>query len=157
MKYPKPTKVMTLGLVYNHPNILLGLKKDGFGKGRWNGFGGKIKEGETLENGLIREFKEECGITPTKFEKCSVIYFEFEDHPDILEVNIFSINKYSGEPIETEEMKPQWFDVNDLPWNEMWSDDPIWYPLFLEGKKFEANFLFDGDEKVIRHEIEEIL
>lgn len=156
MKHPKPTKITTLCLVYKHPKLLLGLKKRGFGEGRWNGYGGKIEGNETLEENVIREMQEECGLTPMKFEKRGVMYFEFKEGSDIIEVNLFEIKDYLGEPIETDEMKPKWFDVEDLPWNEMWSDDPIWYPLFLEGKKFEANFLFDGQEKVIRHEIAEI-
>jgi 8-oxo-dGTP pyrophosphatase MutT (NUDIX family) len=157
MKHPKPTKITTLGLVYKHPSILLGMKKRGFGKGRWNGYGGKVKGGETIEEGLIREMQEEGGLTPTKFEKRGVVYFEFKEIPDqVYEVNVFAIDEYEGKPIETEEMKPQWFDVGDLPWNDMWDDDPIWYPLFLEGKSFKGNFLFDGEEKVIRHELEEI-
>ncbi len=156
MNHPIPTKITTLCLAYKHPKILLGLKKRGFGEGRWNGYGGKVKSNETMEESIVREMQEECGVTPTKFEKRGVMYFEFKAGPDIIEVNLFSIDEYEGEPIETKEMRPQWFDVNDLPWDKMWSDDPIWYPLFLEGKKFEGNFLFDGKERVIQHEIEEI-
>lgn len=157
MQHPTPTKITTLCLVYKHPKILLGLKKRGFGEGRWNGYGGKLHDGETLKENVVREMQEECGITPTKFEKRGVLYFEFKEIPDqIYEVNVFAIDEYKGEPSESEEMKPGWFDINDLPWKEMWSDDPIWYPLFLEGKKFEGNFLFDGEEKVIRYELEEI-
>jgi len=157
MKHPIPTKITTLCLVYKHPKLLLGLKKRGFGEGRWNGYGGKVDPGETIEESLVREMQEESGLTPTKFEKRGVLYFEFKKIPEqIYEVNIFSIDDYSGELIETEEMKPQWFDVGDLPWDEMWSDDIYWHSLFLEGKKFEGNFLFDEKEKVIRHELEEI-
>ena len=153
MKHPIPTKITTLCLVYKHPKILLGMKKRGFGEGRWNGYGGKVDPGETIEESLVREMKEESGLTPTKFEKRGVMYFEFKGGSDTIEVNLFAIKGYEGEPIETEEMKPQWFDINNLPWDDMWNDDPIWYPLFLDDKKFEANFLFDGQEKVIRHEL----
>lgn len=157
MKHPKPTKITTLCLVYKHPKILLGMKKRGFGEGRWNGYGGKVKDGETLEESMIREMQEESGITPTKFEKRGVFFCEFKEKPEqIIEVNLFAIHEYEGELSETEEMKPGWFDVNDLPWEEMWDEDKIWYPMFLEGKEFKGNFLFDGDEKVIRHELEEI-
>jgi mutator protein MutT len=155
MNHPTPTKITTLCKVYKPPKILLGLKKRGFGEGRWNGFGGKLQDGETLEENVVREMQEECGITPTKFEKRGVMYFEFQEIPDqVYEVNVFAIIEYEGEPVETEEMNPRWFNVNALPWDKMWDDDKIWYPLFLEGKKFEGNFLFDRDEKVIRHEIE---
>lgn len=156
MKHPIPTKITTLCLVYKHPKILLGMKKRGFGVGRWNGYGGKVTANETIEENIVREMQEECGLTPTKFEKRGVMYFEFKGGPDIIEVNLFAVDEFDGEPKETEEMKPKWFDINELPWNEMWSDDLIWYPLFLKGKKFEANFLFDGQEQVLRHEIIEL-
>lgn len=156
MKHPKPTKITTLGLIYNHPKLLLGMKKRGFGEGRWNGYGGKVDPGETIEESLVREMQEESGLTLTKFEKRATMYFEFKDYSEIIEVNVFAINEYEGELIETEEMKPKWFDIDDLPWKDMWPDDLHWYPLFFAGKKFEGNFLFDENENVIRHELEEL-
>jgi 8-oxo-dGTP diphosphatase/2-hydroxy-dATP diphosphatase len=38
------------------------MKKRGFGKGKWNGFGGKVEEGECIEDSAIRELEEECGL-----------------------------------------------------------------------------------------------
>ena len=97
MKHPKPTKITTLCLVYEHPKILLGLKKRGFGEGRWNGYGGKVNAGETIEESMIREMQEESGITPTKFENRGVLYFEFKEIPEqIIEVNLFSIDEYKA-------------------------------------------------------------
>ena len=42
-------KIQTLCLIYQHPKLLLGMKKRGFGAGRWNGFGGKLHENESIE------------------------------------------------------------------------------------------------------------
>ena len=42
--------------------ILLGYKKRGFGKDKWNGLGGKVDPGETIEGSAVRETKEEIGI-----------------------------------------------------------------------------------------------
>ena len=42
--------------------ILLGMKKRGFGTGKWNGFGGKIENGESAEQGAIRELEEESSL-----------------------------------------------------------------------------------------------
>ena len=49
-----PNKLLTLLFVLTPGKVLLGMKKRGFGKGRWNGFGGKVQEGETIEDGAIR-------------------------------------------------------------------------------------------------------
>lgn len=50
----KSRKIYTLVLLLRQPNILLGLKKRGFGVGKWNGFGGKVEEGETVAMGAAR-------------------------------------------------------------------------------------------------------
>ena len=49
-------KVLTLAFVRESTRILLGLKKRGFGQGRWNGFGGKVQPGETIEAATSRLF-----------------------------------------------------------------------------------------------------
>lgn len=48
------SSLYTLVMVLQPPRILLGMKKRGFGAGRWNGFGGKVQEGETIEAGARR-------------------------------------------------------------------------------------------------------
>ena len=48
-------KVLTLVYIRDEENILLGLKKRGFGTGKWNGFGGKVQPGESIVQGSIYE------------------------------------------------------------------------------------------------------
>lgn len=139
-------KILTLCIIHEHPRILLGMKKRGFGAGRWNGFGGKVHEGESIEEAAVREMREECGVEadPYSLEKCGILEFEFQNEPGkILEVHLFKVGGYSGEAVETEEMKPQWFFVDEIPFKDMWSDDPYWMPLFIKGRKFRGRFLFD--------------
>ncbi len=49
-----PNKLLTLVFARQPGKILLGMKKRGFGEGRWNGFGGKVEKGETIEQGARR-------------------------------------------------------------------------------------------------------
>ena len=49
-----PNKVLTLLFALRPGHVLLGMKKRGFGKGRWNGFGGKVEKDETIEEAAIR-------------------------------------------------------------------------------------------------------
>ncbi len=55
---------MSLFLVLSQEKkeILLGMKKRGFGKGKWNGFGGKVSQNESVLEGAQRELQEEAGI-----------------------------------------------------------------------------------------------
>jgi len=146
-------KITSNCLIYQPPRMLLGMKKRGFGEGRWNGFGGKVEEGETLEQSAIREVQEECGITVKRMELVGVLDFEYLGKDKEVEVNIFKIAEFSGEPKESEEMKPEWFAINNLPFGQMWPDDEYWMPLFLEGQKFRGKFIFEGYDKVLSHEI----
>ena len=100
-------------------------------------------QGETIEAAARREVQEECGINVSKMEQVGTIDFTFQNDPKILEVHIFKVTDFTGEPEETEEMKPQWFKNDQIPYEQMWSDDIHWLPLLLAGKKFKGSFLFD--------------
>ena len=53
-------------------------------------------------------------------------------------------------------MNPRWFDTTEIPYEEMWTDDKYWLPLFLEGKKFKGRFLFDENDQVLNYELEDV-
>lgn len=147
-------KLLTLVIVHQGDKILLGMKKRGFGVNRWNGFGGKVTEGESIEQGAKRELVEEAGIEPLDMDKRGIIEFHFPGESPVLEVHLFKITRFNGEPLESEEMKPQWFSVNEIPFDKMWSDDIYWMQMFLQGQKFKATFNFDENDQVIEHKLE---
>lgn len=136
-------KQLTLCIVFKGEQILLGMKKRGFGEGRWNGFGGKLEEGETIEEGAARELEEEVGIVAKGMEKIGILDFSFDSDPKLLEVHVFKVTEYSGEPFESEEMKPEWFSFENIPFEQMWSDDEYWFPYMLNNKQFKGKFHFD--------------
>jgi 8-oxo-dGTP pyrophosphatase MutT (NUDIX family) len=131
------------------------MKKRGFGEGKWNGSGGKAKEGEKIEAVMKREMKEEYNITPTEFEKAAEITFIEPSIPGegIWVAHVFLIRKWTGKITESEEMKPQWFPVNQVPYQEMWTSDTLWLPRVLKGEKFKAKFTYDNKEKIKKQEI----
>ena len=129
------------------------MKKRGFGAGRWNGFGGKVEPGETIEDAAKREVWEEAGIRVADIKNIGHITFEFVGDPVILEVSVFKTRSFSGEPAESDEMKPQWFHKDEIPFDQMWPDDRHWFPLFLAGKKFKGKFIFEGQDKILKQEL----
>jgi 8-oxo-dGTP diphosphatase/2-hydroxy-dATP diphosphatase len=152
-----PTKkIMTLCFVSANSQILLGFKKRGFGAGKWNGFGGKVGPRETILEAAHRELMEECGIIALDFEQRAVLKFRFQNSPDEIEAHVFEVKNFKGEPIETEEMKPQWFYANEIPFDKMWADDRFWFPYFLEHKNFEGDFLFKDESHLLDYKITEI-
>lgn len=141
----------TLGMILVWEKILLCMKKRWFGKWLWNGAGGKCEPGETIEEAMIRELQEETGLLTTigDLENMGVLHFYFDQNSDWnQDVNIFKIHDFTGEPIETEEMKPEWFDVSRIPYDEMWEDDRIWIPRMLAWEKTEYDFYFWNDGKI---------
>ena len=53
-------------------------------------------------------------------------------------------------------MLPKWYDIKDIPFNEMWADDKLWFPLLLKGSKFRGFFKFEGHSKILSHTLEEV-
>jgi 8-oxo-dGTP pyrophosphatase MutT (NUDIX family) len=156
-------KVMTLCYVYDGTRILLGeIKKEGKLKGMFNGFGGKVEAGETVDEAARRELFEECGIVPLDMRERGVIFFEFEpggnpfDGKPIVELHIFSVMQYAQEPIESDEMHPQWFDYADIPYDKMWPDDRYVLPLLFEGKDFTGTFFLKDPHTIMGHTLSEM-
>lgn len=142
----------TLCLFVNDKKILLGMKKRGFGVGKWNHCGGKVQDGETILQAAVREIKEEIGILVSEndADRIGHVDFYFKDKPEWNQkMHIFLIKNWTGEPVESEELKPRWFSLNEIPYDNMWADDKHWLPMVLAGKKLEGRFDFINEGKNI--------
>ncbi len=125
--------------------VLLIHKKTGLGKGKINGPGGKLEPGETPIQAAVREVQEELLITPTGLKEMGVLRFAFVDGLH-LHCTVFRASGYKdGEPTETREAKPEWFEFDQIPYPRMWADDQFWLPQMLAGHQFDGRFEFDGE------------
>lgn len=154
-----PAKQATLLFLIKDNGILLAMKKRGFGAGRWNGVGGKPEANETMEAAAVRECQEEIGVTPQEFKQVAELDFYFPEYKSNLDVHVvvYLCTQWQGEPVETEEMKPQWYNNDAIPYDSMWEDDKDWLPQVLAGKYVEAWFRFDDNDKVLSQEVKERL
>lgn len=157
----KKLRQATICLLRKDNEVLLAMKKRGFGAGKWNGVGGKVKEGETAEQAAIRETQEEIGVTLTVLKQMAVLDFHFPDIPAEKDwdqqVVVFMSDKWTGDPIESEEMKPQWYETSEIPYDQMWSDDILWMPKVLSGQKVKAKFIFSGESDLKEYKFEELV
>jgi len=161
MEQARPVRQATLCEVIDRTNnrILLAMKKRGFGVGKFNGYGGKVKEGESVAQAMIRELKEESGLDVTNENLIKVCEFDFyfPHKPEFNQtVHVFLVEKYSGEPVETEEMAFQWFGLNEIPYGKMWDDDKYWLDRIVKGEKLSGYFVFknvNGENIVDKQEL----
>ncbi len=152
------TKTLSLLFLKREDELLLAMKKRGFGAGRWNGVGGKVEGDESIEEAMIRETQEEIDVTPTKYEKVADIRFDeyFKGEPTLMHVHVFVGTEWKGDPAESEEMAPRWFSTDSIPYDSMWPDDPYWLPLIIDGKEVSADFKLDETDTIISHTVTEV-
>lgn len=140
--------------------IWLGMKKRGFKKGYFNGFGGKFNRWESNPLKVsLREVKEETGIALKlhELEHAADVFFH---HPKTYRswiVHTYMVRHFTGTPVEGEEVKPERFRLNEIPFAKMTPDVRSWLPKLLSGKKQIVDVhLADDGEKVIRVRAREV-
>lgn len=138
--------------------ILLAIKKRGFGAGRYNGVGGKLEPSETPKQCARRETAEEICVKPASLTQVADLTFH-EHHkgvPETVHSYVYVCTDWEGEPVETDEITPQWFDLTELPYDSMWSDDKYWLPKVIAGEKVTGVFRFDENNLVIDHKVTQV-
>lgn len=152
-------KTCSLLFLIDGDRILLAMKKRGFGMNRFNGIGGKVEIGETMDEALVRECQEEILVTPTHWWKVAEHDFIMDTDTNKswhLFVHTYLCDQWEGEPSETDEMAPEWFEISTIPYERMWQDDQYWLPLVLAGDKLKTVFEFNQHEEMLSHRIETI-
>jgi 8-oxo-dGTP diphosphatase len=132
--------------------VLLGFKKVGFGAGKYTGFGGKVEPGETLSGAAIRELEEETGVRVREEDLVPMgrMAFHFPSRPVWSQtVHVFAACRWEGRPRESREMRPAWFSVHEIPFEQMWRDGAHWLPRILAGERVQAWFSFRPDNETI--------
>jgi 8-oxo-dGTP diphosphatase len=130
------------------PELLLGLKKAGFGAGKWVGLGGHIEDGEKPGAAAVREVWEESGllVPADSLQHMASIEFRFPVRPSWDQTaEVFVTSVYQGEAEESDEVAPRWFGEHELPLELMWDDARYWLPLVLAGEHVDALITFAGD------------
>lgn len=129
-------------------HVLLGSKKRGLGAGNIVGLGGKVEPDEDARAAAVREVAEESGVVveADDLEEMAMISFWFPTRPGWDQrAAVFVARRWQGEPVETDEITPGWYDVNAIPFDAMWADARHWLPHVLAGRRLTADFTFQTD------------
>ncbi|KAJ2818075.1 Nudix (Nucleoside diphosphate linked moiety X)-type motif 1 [Coemansia erecta] len=116
--------------------VLLGLKKRGMGEGLWNGFGGKLEPNETID-------------------ACAYLLFMKCRSGWEITIFVYVARGLVGDLCESDEMRPQWFGVDELPYEKAHTEARLWWPTMLAGHTFSARFVFSQDD-LVEHSIEHV-
>ena len=127
-------------------------KENDMHKNKWNGLGGKLIPGESPEECVIREIKEESGLNiKTPSLKGIITFPKFDNIEDWL-VFVFIANKFSGDLIDSDEGNLKWIDDSDLLNLNMWDGDRIFIPWLSKNELFSAKFYYSNNN-YIKHEV----
>lgn len=148
----EPNHRCVITYVQRGDQLLFIEKKRGLGDGYFNAPGGHIEETETADEAAVRETKEETGVDIKDLDYRGTLCFQFSD--GTREIGYVYFATYAGgELAECDEARPFWVSRDAIPYENMWEDDRLWLPAALEGRRFDAQFIFD-DRKMISSRVE---
>lgn len=107
------------------------VKKNDVNKDKWIGVGGHFEDGESPEDCVIREVKEETGYTLTSYRYRGLVTFVFAD-VETEYMSLFTADEFEGEQIECNEGVLEWVAVKDVWKLNLWEGDKIFFRLLEE-------------------------
>ena len=107
------------------------VKKDDVNKDKWIGVGGQFEFGESPEDCVLREVKEETGYTLTSYQYRGLVTFVFAD-VEMEFMSLFTADEFEGEPIECNEGVLEWVPIEDVWKLNLWEGDKIFFRLLEE-------------------------
>ena len=123
-------------------------KKNDLNQGKWIGVGGHLEDGETPAQCAKREFKEETGLTLTKFSYRGYVDF-LNDRYDPERMYLYVGKEAEGELIPCDEGELSFIKKEDIPSLNLWEGDRIFLPLLAKDEKvFHLSLYYHGDELI---------
>ncbi len=133
--------------------ILLGIRKTGEGIGQYNGIGGKCEPHESIRAAAVREVQEEINITIKSIDLKHLGHITYQQPVDPCTSDVFTVYQWQGTPQTSKEITPHWFDIDKIPYHQMWPNDQLWLPKVLKGEKFTATIWHDKEGKLLNYEV----
>ncbi len=128
-------------------------KHEDINAGKWIGIGGKLEDGETSDECLIREVREETGLTLTDFRFRGEVYFLNDVYPNEL-MYLYTASRFEGELTDCNEGVLQWVEKGSVSTLPMWEGDKVFFRLMETlNEPFKLTLNYCGDA-LISHSYE---
>lgn len=111
------------------------VKENDVNKDKWIGVGGHFENGESPEECLLREVKEETGYTLVSWRYRGIVTFLYGE--DVTEyMSLYTADDFTGEPIDCDEGVLEWVDKTEIDNLNLWEGDKIFFRLLNENYPF---------------------
>ncbi|SHJ61504.1 NUDIX hydrolase [Tepidibacter formicigenes] len=121
-------------------------KQNDIHEGKWVGLGGKMEQGETPEECIIREVKEESGLNIKSPKLKGILTFpKFKDNEDWY-VFVFTASEFTGNIIDCDEGELKWIDNDEILNLNLWEGDKLFLKWMNEDKFFSGKLVYENGE-----------
>ena len=126
--------------------LLRNRKQNDVNEGKWIGIGGHFEEGETADECLLREVKEETGLTLTVYAYRGLVHFRTDSGADE-DMYLYTADGFAGTLIDCDEGELHWIPKKDLGGLRLWEGDRIFLEKLAAGESgFEITLEYRGDQ-----------
>lgn len=112
--------------------------------GKWNGLGGKFEPGESPEECVRREVREECGLEIDALRLHGLLLFPQFKGEDWY-VFVFTAEEFHGELRPSPEGDLRWVPDEELETLPLWPSDRYFFAWMRENRFFSAKFVYEGE------------
>ncbi len=149
-KRPKDYEETVLCYIFRDDEILMLKRLDDekdINSSKWMGVGGHIEEDESIDDAILREVKEETGLTLTSYELLGTIKFHYNNKYNE-KIHVFAAYEAKGEFIPCDEGELQFIKRDEIFNLNMWEGDKIFLKPLLEKKKFKCSLYYENDKLI---------
>ncbi len=115
--------------------------------GKWIGVGGKFEHGEAPEEALLREVKEETGLTLSRYRRRGIVTFVQGELCEYM--FLFTADEFDGTLIDCDEGDLKWVDKSQVLSHPLWEGDRVFLDLLTRDEPyFSLKLIYDGDTLV---------
>ena len=123
-------------------------KENDLNHDKWVGVGGKFEPDETPEECMLREVREETGLTLTKYQFRAILTF-LSDEWETEYIHLYTASEFTGTRLECDEGNLEWIPKSEIDKLKLWEGDKIFFKLLRETEDFFSLKLRYEGEKLV--------